>query len=401
MRRQWPMVRLGDVLSSYEEIIRLEPDAEYLQITVKLWGKGVVLRSTVLGADVAAQRRRVVRSGQLILSRIDARNGALGIVPQELDGAIVSNDFPAYTISTDRLLPGYLKWMIRTKDFVHRCRQASEGTTNRVRLQEMKFLSQEIILPPLVEQRRVVARIEELAAQIEAAISFRQQAAREADALLTSAVTASSRTDARWATVRDAVLDRKGAVRSGPFGSQLLHEEFTASGVAAIGTRDVHTHQFSHRSGWYVSPDKFEQLRRYQVFPGDLLCTIVGASIGRFCVVPDSIPLAFTTKHVLAITLDSHRVDPHFVSYMLNFHRGCRDSLFAQVEGSAQPSLNAGKVLATSLPLPLVSDQRRIVRQMDDVRQEVDALKALQAATASQIDALLPAVLSGAFKGKV
>jgi type I restriction enzyme, S subunit len=155
------------------------------------------------------------------------------------------------------------------------------------------------------------------------------------------------------------------------------------------------------QGGWFVSPEKFEHFRRYQVFPGDVLCTIVGASIGRFCVVPENVPQAFTTKHIQALTLDSAKAEPRFVSLMLNFHRRCRESLFSQVEGSAQPSLNAGKILETSLPLPPISEQRRIVTEVDALQEEVDAVKRLQAETAAELDALLPALLDRAFKGQL
>jgi type I restriction enzyme S subunit len=86
------------------------------------------------------------------------------------------------------------------------------------------------------------------------------------------------------------------------------------------------------------------------------------------------------------------------VSYMLNFHRRCRESLFSQIEGSAQPSLNAEKVLATELPLPPLREQRRIVAELDTLQVEVNVLKRLQAQTAGELDALLPAILDRAFK---
>src|SRR5947209_14651093 len=183
MKKAWPKVRLGEVLGRSEETIALEPDVEYRQITVKLWGKGLALRGTLNGAEIASSRQMVARSGQFILSRIDARNGALGIVPPELDKAIVTNDFPLFNVVEKRLVPAYLGWMCRTASFVEECQRASEGTTNRVQLQEDKFLAREIALPPVPEQRLVVARIEELAAQIHEARTLRQRAANEAEAL--------------------------------------------------------------------------------------------------------------------------------------------------------------------------------------------------------------------------
>src|SRR5713101_2872356 len=130
MNTKWPNVRLGEVMDRSVETVELQPDIKYRQITVKLWGKGAVLRGVVTGSEVAARRQMVARHNQFILSRIDARNGALGIVPAELEGAVVSNDFPVFSLVADRMLPAYLGWMCKTAAFVEECRRASEGTTN-------------------------------------------------------------------------------------------------------------------------------------------------------------------------------------------------------------------------------------------------------------------------------
>ena len=76
-----PKVPLGEILTKSEEWIDIKPDEQYHQVTVKLWGKGVVLRDEVSGAEIAANRRLIVKQNQFILSRIDARNGAFGLVP--------------------------------------------------------------------------------------------------------------------------------------------------------------------------------------------------------------------------------------------------------------------------------------------------------------------------------
>src|SRR5208337_1819992 len=64
--------------------------------------------------------------------------------------------------------------------------RASEGTTNRVRLQESSFLALDVLLPPLREQQRLVALIEQLAAHIHEARTLRNQAVVESDALVIS-----------------------------------------------------------------------------------------------------------------------------------------------------------------------------------------------------------------------
>src|SRR5215210_7088995 len=169
MNDGFPQVSLGEILTKSKEQVEIDPHQQYKQVTIKLWGQGVVLRDEVAGAEITGAKRFVVRPQQFILSRIDARNGAFGLVPDFLDGAVVSNDFPVFAPNPSRVLPAFLGWMSKTRDFIDLCRVASEGTTNRVRLKEDRFMATKIPLPPLPEQRRIVARIEELAARIKEA----------------------------------------------------------------------------------------------------------------------------------------------------------------------------------------------------------------------------------------
>ncbi|MFI5394529.1 MAG: restriction endonuclease subunit S [Candidatus Binatia bacterium] len=367
---------------------------------MKWYGEGVHIHEEKEGQEFEAARFEI-RKGDLIYNDMWARKGSVAVVPENLSGCVASSHFPTFELDRNRVDPLYLRFFFRTPTFWEACELASRGSTGRNQIKRRTFLAIQVPLPPLPEQRRVVARIAELAADIHEARALRQQAAEGAETLVAARTSALFDDDICWRRVQDAVSTRKGAVRSGPFGSQLLHEEFTTSGVAAIGTRDVRTNRFQLQGGWFVSPEKFEQFRRYQVFSGDVLCTIVGASIGRFCVVPENAPLAFTTKHVQALTLDPAKAEPRFASMMLNFHRRCRESLFSQVEGSAQPSLNARKILATALPLPPLPEQRRSVSELDALQAEVEALKRLQAETAAELDALLPSILDRAFRGEL
>ena len=184
--RQWPKIPLGDVLCRSSEPAVCAPDAEYDEVTIRLWGKGVISRGKVLGADVTTPRR-VVRANQLILSKIDARNGAIGLVPQELDGAIVSNDFPSFDFADrEQLDPVFMGWMARSRHFVDLCKAASEGTTNRIRIKENRFLAQEIALPPLPEQRAIASRLDTLADKVRQVNEHLDAIEQKAEALFLS-----------------------------------------------------------------------------------------------------------------------------------------------------------------------------------------------------------------------
>lgn len=399
MNANWQIAALGDVVRYRKEFIEINDLENYKRCRVKLHAQGVVLRDIARGAEIKTKKQQVCRAGEFLVAEIDAKVGGFGIVPPELDGAIVSSHYFLFEIDETKLDRRFLDFYIRTPSF--RDQVTAQGSTNYAAVRPNEVLGYRIPLPTLEEQRRIVARIEELAAKIEEARGLRRGATAKTTGLLDAFISNLNLSEECWAKVRAAVLESKVAVRSGPFGSQLHHDEFVDSGVPAIGTRDVQVNRFALKSGWYVTQSKFQQFKRYQVFPGDLLTTIVGASIGRFCVVPDNVPLAFTTKHILAITLDRSVVEPRFASYLLNYHARCRRSIFSQCEGSAQPSLNSTKVLETDLPLLPISTQQQILNHLDQLQAKVDALKRLQAETAAELDALLPSVLDRAFRGEL
>jgi type I restriction enzyme S subunit len=104
----WPLVPLGEVLTPFVDRVSLSPLVTYREVTVKWWGKGLAVRREMLGAETATHERVALKAGQFIISRIDARKGAAGVVPASLAGGVVTNDFPVFDIDDKRLLPAFL-----------------------------------------------------------------------------------------------------------------------------------------------------------------------------------------------------------------------------------------------------------------------------------------------------
>jgi type I restriction enzyme S subunit len=158
--------------------------------------------------------------------------------PDDLNGAVVSNDFPAFRPKLGRLLAPYLGWLSRTHDFVDACRAASEGTTNRVRLKEEKFAQTRIPLPPLAEQQRIVDRIERLAAEIVEAQTLRSLASEEVTVLRRS----SYRFTQAWAEERGARVRLVDAIISHDSGWSPACDEIPAANGewGVLKTTSVH-----------------------------------------------------------------------------------------------------------------------------------------------------------------
>jgi len=153
----YPMVRIGEFLKRNKTVIDIQGDMRYTRVTIRVRNGGVTIRDTEIGKNIGTKRQFVVSEGQFILSKIDARNGAMGIIPAELDGAIVTQDFLPYDVDTAKINPQYLVLVSTTTEFVAFCQTCSSGTTNRQRIEESKFLDIKIPLPSLAEQNALVA----------------------------------------------------------------------------------------------------------------------------------------------------------------------------------------------------------------------------------------------------
>lgn len=147
---------LGSLLQRSRSEAEVDSDTEYKQITVKLYGKGIVLRKVLPGSEIRTRPQFVAEAGQLIMSRIDARNGAFGIVPEELAGGLVTQDFPLFDIDESVIEPAFLALLLRSEQFAAACKRSSRGTTNRKRLKEDLFLAETVPVPELDAQRQII-----------------------------------------------------------------------------------------------------------------------------------------------------------------------------------------------------------------------------------------------------
>lgn len=156
---KYPMEKIGSFLKKSKDQAEIQDNTEYKQVTVKINNGGVIARNDgqlKKGFEIGTKRQTVVHAGQFIVSKIDARNGAFGVIPEDLDGAIVTNDFPVFDVDSTKILPQFMVLISTTPQFVEFARKCSNGTTNRKRIDIDAFLKQAIPLPSLEEQRKIL-----------------------------------------------------------------------------------------------------------------------------------------------------------------------------------------------------------------------------------------------------
>jgi len=379
----WPLVPLGDLLTRNEHVATLSPTEEYREITVRLWGNGVVLRRVVAGSEIASARRFQVSAGQFIMSRIDARNGAMGVIPADLDGAIVTNDFPSFNANPSRLLPEFLGWLSKTRIFVDACRSVSEGTTNRVRLKEDKFLRLEIRLPPLDEQARIVARIDRIADKIDEAQSLRIRANEDCNQLCRAILRDDRFGPPTPTPMRELVTWRK------PHVDVVATDPYDFAGVYCFG-------RGGFRGQTKLGTD-FAYKRLTQSRAGEFVYPKLMAWEGALAVVPEECDGLYVSPEFPVFTINEDRVLPEVLDVYFR-----SPAVWPLVSGSSTGTnvrrrrLNPKNFLNYEFPLPA----REAQVTLRNIRRKTNDLQSLHDQSA-QLEALLPSILDRAFRGEL
>lgn len=375
-------ISIDRFLTKSEAWVPVAPDGQYKQITARLWGKGLTLRGEVPGAAIAAPRQFRAKAGQFLISRIDARHGAFGIVPIELDGALVSNDFPCFDIDASRVLPHYFEWYSRTPEFVDLCRRASEGSTNRVRMKEDKFLKMTVPLPSLDEQRRIVQRLDLVAALVAERRRAIETAERETQALLLKAFQHAIDGAPLRPMSEVAPLVRRPVEID-------LDGTYPELGVRSFGKGTFHKPDLS---GAEVGTKKL-----FRINAGDLVFNIVFAWEGAVAVAQPADDGRVGSHRFLSCVPAPDTASVEF----LRFYFSTRDGL--QKLGEASPggagrnrTLGLKKLEDLKVPVPSIEHQH----WFDRLQTKATEARAIRTGTAGDVEALVPAMLHEIFNGK-
>jgi len=155
---EWQVVRLGEVflpVNKKEREQKILDHETYRLLTVRLYAKGICLRGEETGAHIGTKILYKTKVGDFVFSKIDARNGAWGFVPEELAGALVSGDFPILSLNFLKADKSFIEFLMSQASIWEPLQHLSVGSTNRRRLQTADLLSINIPLPPLPEQRAI------------------------------------------------------------------------------------------------------------------------------------------------------------------------------------------------------------------------------------------------------
>jgi type I restriction enzyme S subunit len=392
MNRDWVAIPLGEVLMVRREVPSPEAIANgEIPIVAKISfidGK-IQLR---VGKETNTGMI-LIRPGDFVVSGINAEKGAIAVYGEHETKPIAATiHYGAYIPKKDRVDVSYLWWLLRSRTFRELLLRHVPGGI-KTELKAKRLLPIPVPLPNLIEQQRIVTRIEELATKIKEGRELRQTAIKESqsmigaiiDEVFTSVI--STHGEAKLVDICTSITD-----------GDHITPRFADKGIKFIFVGNVSSGHLHFNNCKYVTPEYFSAIRpQRRPRRGDILYSAVGATLGIPAVVTTDEEFCFQ-RHVAIIKPDFSKLEPKYVWYMLQSNTTVKRA-WSKTTGSAQPTISLKAIRELSIPVPSLNEQRDIISYLDILRANVDSLKQLQSQTAAELDAMLPAVLDKAFKG--
>jgi type I restriction enzyme S subunit len=254
-------------------------------------------------------------------------------------------------------------------------------------------------IPPLAEQHRIVAKIEELFSELDQGVASlktaREQLKVYRQSLLKIAFDGKLTAAVAW---REKPLGQLlGFLTSGSRGWAAY---YASSGDLFVRAQNIKHDCLELDDVAFVSlPDKAEGLRT-RVQQGDLLITITGANVTKAALVKDELGTAFVSQHV-ALCRPTTEILPDYLYWFIVAEAAGRKQLTEMAYGAGKPGLNLENIRSVQVPLPSLSEQQEIVELIQSKLSEADQLDQTLATALQQAEALRQSILKKAFCGQL
>lgn len=387
---------IGNLIIRNREKEILEEDKAYKQVTIKLYGKGVVQRGDklILGKDIGTKNQFRISEGQFIMSKIDARNGAFGIVPAELEGAITTQDFLSYNINVERILPEFFNLITGTKHFAELCQKASSGTTGRQRVDEKAFLGFRIPVPSIDIQH-------EISSKFKANITLADETKKLADHYRNQMnqlfepiiqVKGYDNKKSRFSVRNFSDLNRWDlwnkkidivstypikrmhliikSINTGTTPPTSKKYYFEPGEVNFFTPADLGINKYLVQADRKVSLRAIEE-KKARVFEKDTLLFVgIGSSIGKIGIVGQK--FSCSNQQITGFTIDT---DLALVEYVYYYFKLFKEITTLEKTQATLPIINQDKINNIPIPLPPILVQEQLIKSINEIEAKIRTLE--------------------------
>ncbi|MFF3034606.1 restriction endonuclease subunit S [Streptomyces rubiginosohelvolus] len=360
---EWERVRLNEVIALDVDAVPVTATATYDIVGVLNRGRGLLFREPIAGDETSYKTLNRIRPNQIVYSRLKAFEGAITVAPNDLSEVYASQEFPAFTCG-ERMLPEYFRLLTTTKRLWEQLQSLSTGMGGRrERVKPAAFLTIEVALPSLPEQRRIVDVMATVDAQM-AALTKEIEAATRTLSVLRADVPESG--EVPIASVVDGIDSGRSVQTRGEAPVQGKARVLKLSAVQ-LGHFDANeAKRLDDHSGY---------AQAHLVNDGDLLITRSNTPerVGYVAVAFDVPADTYLPDLIWRIRPDESRCLATYLGHLLSATE-FRARITASASGTSKSmqKINKKNFGALKVPVPAIADQKAYVAKCDAM---ADALR--------------------------
>ncbi|MED1745745.1 restriction endonuclease subunit S [Brevibacillus borstelensis] len=355
--------KLGEITQTIERPIEMKDDSLYSLVTVKRRNEGIVKRGDFFGKDIKVKNQFIIKSGDFLISKRQIIHGACEIVPESLDGSIVSNEYYVLHGKEGILLNDYLNLLSKTSLLKRYFKLACVG----VDIEKMLFRiddwnARTVLIPSLDEQQKIISffslinhKIEKQREKIEQLELFKKGMLQK---IFSQEIRFKDENGKEFPNWKETYLGDIGETYGGLSGK--TKDDFGIGESYFITYMNVFSNVVAQIEGVERVSIK-ENENQHKVKLGDILFTTSSETpeeVGMASVWNYDIPDVYLNSFCFGFRL-KHDVDPVFLAYMLR-SSSYRKNITLMAQGSTRYNLSKTNLMKMKVHLPQKAEQEKI-----------------------------------------
>lgn len=419
----WKKTKIGEFLKQYKDPVEIKESNNYNLVTVSNTGN-IYLRKSEIGLAIKSSKLYKIKEQSFIYSRLSIHNGAFGLVPKNLDGAVVSDEMPVFKFDEKKINKDFFLFSVKSNDFIFQLSLLTKGV-GRVRVKESNFLNLEISLPSLVEQKRIAEKLklnEEKQKNLQLQITnqktnlknLRKQILQDAvEGKLTKEwreknpdIESASELLKKIKKEKEKLISEKKIKKEKPLPEINKSEipfELPESWIWTRIGEIIRTYSGDFLASYQMSKDGEIPVYggngvngfhdKYNVSDQKIVIGRVGAYCGSIHLTPEK---AWVTDNSLIVSFSEADLNKKWLVFLLKVV----DLGKLSFNGS-QPVISGTKIYSQTAPLPPLSEQLAIVSKLQTLMQKLDEAEKQIEKSLETSKLLTKAILVEAFKSEV
>lgn len=394
----YDLVPINEFLTRVKEPVTVEDNLNYKRVSIRLYNAGIGLRDIEKGINIGTKKQFRIHTGQFLLSKIDARNGAFGVVPEICNDAIITGNFWTFDVNYEKVNPYFLTLVMTSDFFIKLSEQCSNGTTNRHYLQENLFLDMKIPLPPLKKQKEIIDRYNDkikLAEEQEKELYQLEQDANNYIALQLGIICKNNVIESnkynyltfynlidlsRW----DLYKNNCNSIISEKYKFSKLSDVVTEKPLYGAGEKGIKKrsdiryiritdiNEDGTLNDDFVSAEKVDP--KYLLEENDFLIARSGNTVGKTFLYKKEFGKCIYAGYLIKFKLDTKKIIPEYLLYYTKSNI-YKQWIASNQRANAQPNINSNEFLNSPIIIPPIEEQNYIVNHLQKIIEKIISLK--------------------------